>query len=265
YLCKRIEELHKKKSSGSLLPLKIFIFSQFEPIRKTITDRLNRYFGVPSIAEFWGRDKDLELKRFAESDRCFILIANREATDGLDLSFVSHIFLMDEIYDASVKTQVVARAYRMGAKQSVEVETLIAKGSVEETRFEQEKATEEVMKKVAVLRREGKKIGKEENDAMKNATLHSLLSRLEFINPATYATPPVEAAGGGAGGGGLTGVKRSLQVVQEEDEEDDDEEEEGEGGEEGMMPVESKKVRMAADGNGMSIDVGRAPEGGGLL
>ena len=44
---------------------------------------------------------------------------------GLDLSFVSWVFLMEPLQDGSLETQVVARAHRMGARHAVHVETLV--------------------------------------------------------------------------------------------------------------------------------------------
>jgi SNF2 family DNA or RNA helicase len=51
---------------------------------------------------------------------------------GLDLSFVTHILLMDTILDGSVLNQVVSRAYRMGTSQAVVVEQLVMSGTIEE-------------------------------------------------------------------------------------------------------------------------------------
>lgn len=52
---------------------------------------------------------------------------------GLDLSFVSHIFLLDPIWDKSLEDQVISRAHRLGAKQAIIVEKFIARGTVEQT------------------------------------------------------------------------------------------------------------------------------------
>jgi hypothetical protein len=51
---------------------------------------------------------------------------------------------MEKVWDKSLEQQAVARAWRMGAKGSVEVETLVAKTSVEESmnRLEQLGSTE---------------------------------------------------------------------------------------------------------------------------
>lgn len=44
---------------------------------------------------------------------------------GLDLSFVSWLFLMEPLPDRSLEEQVVARAHRMGALRPILVETLV--------------------------------------------------------------------------------------------------------------------------------------------
>lgn len=59
-------------------------------------------------------------------------IIYRDGSHGLDLSYVTHIFLMDTVLDNSLLQQVVSRAYRMGCRQSVIVNQLIMKGTIEE-------------------------------------------------------------------------------------------------------------------------------------
>lgn len=46
---------------------------------------------------------------------------------GLDLSFVSWVFMLEPIEDDSLHQQVVSRAHRMGARQAVHLETLVMK------------------------------------------------------------------------------------------------------------------------------------------
>ena len=45
---------------------------------------------------------------------------------------VTHIFLADQCWDLSVEQQVISRAFRMGATESVHVEQLLMSGTVEE-------------------------------------------------------------------------------------------------------------------------------------
>ncbi|CAM9740993.1 unnamed protein product, partial [Ectocarpus sp. 12 AP-2014] len=73
-----------------------------------------------------------ELERFRTDPECFVLLLGKRGAHGLDLSFVTHMFLMDQIWDRSLETQVVARANRMGAKGSVSVVQLIMKDTMEQ-------------------------------------------------------------------------------------------------------------------------------------
>lgn len=56
-----------------------------------------------------------------------VLVMDETGSVGLDLSFVSWVFLMEPLADASLQAQVTARAHRMGASQAVHVETLVMK------------------------------------------------------------------------------------------------------------------------------------------
>ena len=58
-----------------------------------------------------------------------VLLMDETGSVGLDLSFVSWVFLMEPLADASLQAQVTARAHRMGASQAVHVETLVMKAS----------------------------------------------------------------------------------------------------------------------------------------
>ncbi|PKI66572.1 hypothetical protein CRG98_013056 [Punica granatum] len=55
---------------------------------------------------------------------------------GLDLSFVSHVFLMEPIWDKSMEEQVISRAHRMGAARPIHVETLAMRGTIEQQMLE---------------------------------------------------------------------------------------------------------------------------------
>jgi hypothetical protein len=111
--------------------LKVIIFSQFRKILNLIGHRLIRRYGSGSVAEFWGSYRTQELTKFQMSSDCFCMLLSKDGSEGLDLSYVTHIFFLEEILDKSLQDQVVARAWRMGANGLVEVETLLAKGSVE--------------------------------------------------------------------------------------------------------------------------------------
>jgi len=119
-------------------PVKVIIFSQFRLILNLIGHRLLRRFGAGAVAEYWGKYRRQELTKFQSSRDCFCMLLSKDGSEGLDLSFVTHIFFLEEIWDKSLENQTVARAWRMGAKGQVEVATLVAKNSVEEMMAEHE-------------------------------------------------------------------------------------------------------------------------------
>ena len=53
-----------------------------------------------------------------------VLCLTRQASHGLDLSYLTHIALLEPIRDSALLEQVVSRAHRVGAAQSVRVMTL---------------------------------------------------------------------------------------------------------------------------------------------
>ncbi|KAH8053262.1 hypothetical protein JL720_14743 [Aureococcus anophagefferens] len=54
-----------------------------------------------------------------------VLCLTREASHGLDLSFLTHIFLLEPIRDSALLEQVISRAHRVGAVAPVLVHTLV--------------------------------------------------------------------------------------------------------------------------------------------
>ncbi len=78
-------------------PLKVIIFTQFQQVSNLVGDRLIRRFGRGCVAEYWGKTRNVELARFTKSSDCFCMLLNKDGSHGLNLSFVTHIFFLDEI------------------------------------------------------------------------------------------------------------------------------------------------------------------------
>lgn len=57
-----------------------------------------------------------------ESEEASVLLLAEDGSTGLDLSFATHIFLLDRIKDPALRNQIVSRAHRMGAQGPVKVE-----------------------------------------------------------------------------------------------------------------------------------------------
>lgn len=67
-------------------------------------------------------DKDSPVERIKEN--VCLLSLDAALSHGLDLSFVTHIFLLDPIDDAALLEQVTSRAHRLGATGPVIVNTV---------------------------------------------------------------------------------------------------------------------------------------------
>lgn len=118
---------------GKKRPLKAIVFSQFRKALNVVGDRLLKRFGTLCVAEYFGKYRTQELHKFSYEPDCFCMLLGKDGSEGLDLSFVTHIFFLDVALDKGLVDQAVARAWRMGSLGRVEVETLVAKNTVEET------------------------------------------------------------------------------------------------------------------------------------
>nr|CCA21274.1 Fbox protein putative [Albugo laibachii Nc14]CCA21648.1 Fbox protein putative [Albugo laibachii Nc14] len=137
----RIRELNSAKALDAGLGrdkpsilLKVIVFSQFKEhiwrIRVSCAQQ-----GIRCAAFITGlsaTERQRQLKLFRCDPTVQVLCLTDVGAHGLDLSFVSHIFFADEIWDKSLADQVISRAYRIGAKNAVVVEQLVMCGSLEE-------------------------------------------------------------------------------------------------------------------------------------
>jgi hypothetical protein len=183
-------------------PLKVIVFSQFRTVLNTVGDRMIRRFGNACVAEYWGKYRKQELHKFIYDNQCFCMLLGKDGSEGLDLSFVTNIIFLEQVWDKSLEQQVVARAWRMGAKGSVEVETLVAKNSVEQLmarlEVDLQRGTEQNLVEMQGMQ-SSTEAGK--GSEYQRAKLQFLLKNLKLIT--NSATNPLAA--------GLGDQKRSLQ------------------------------------------------------
>ncbi|DBA80065.1 TPA: hypothetical protein ACH3X2_007554 [Trebouxia sp. C0005] len=113
---------------------KAIVFSQFWMHIQLISSHL-RAHRVPLAVlkqDMSPKDKAAAVATFQHEAGVGVLLMDETGSVGLDLSFVSWVFLMEPLADASLQAQVTARAHRMGAAQAVHVETLVMRGTAEE-------------------------------------------------------------------------------------------------------------------------------------
>ena len=65
---------------------------------------------------------DVEMR--TQEEDTFILLLDASLHHGLDLSFVTHMFLLEPIDDAALLEQVTSRAHRLGATGPVTIDTI---------------------------------------------------------------------------------------------------------------------------------------------
>jgi len=65
-----------------------------------------------------------------------VLLLHHDGRHGLDLPFVTHIFLLRTIWEAGYEKQVVSRACRLGCEGPVIVDQVLARGTAEEVLFD---------------------------------------------------------------------------------------------------------------------------------
>ncbi|XP_065868181.1 F-box protein At3g54460 [Euphorbia lathyris] len=119
-------------------PEKVLIFSQFLEHLHVVEQQLT-VAGI-NIAGYYSpmhsANKMKSLTTFQYDSTCMALLMDGSAALGLDLSFVTHVFLMEPIWDRSMEEQVISRAHRMGATRPIQVETLAMRGTIEERMLE---------------------------------------------------------------------------------------------------------------------------------
>ena len=111
---------------------KVIVFSQYYQHLLAIEQALERNNIMK--AQVYGSNmaaKVNEIQKFRTNPHVSVLLMDVNGAVGLDLYFVSQLFLMDPVIDKSLEEQIIARAWRMGAKTDVNVYRLAMKDSVE--------------------------------------------------------------------------------------------------------------------------------------
>ncbi|KAJ8423789.1 hypothetical protein Cgig2_023111 [Carnegiea gigantea] len=134
------EELCARQNNGSseTPAQKVLIFSQFLEHIHVIEQQLAiagiKFTGMYSPMNASSKKKSLA--NFQHDPAFMVLVMDGTAALGLDLSFVTYVFLMEPIWDRSMEEQVISRAHRMGAVRPIHVETLAMRGTIEEQMLE---------------------------------------------------------------------------------------------------------------------------------
>lgn len=95
--------------SAGRRPLKAIIFSQFRSVLNHVGDRLLKRFGAGCVAEYWGRFRQQEIQKFTTDPNCFCMLLGKDGSEGLDLSFVTNIFFLEQVWDKSLQVRMTGQ------------------------------------------------------------------------------------------------------------------------------------------------------------
>jgi SNF2 family DNA or RNA helicase len=112
---------------------KAIIFSQWEQITELYKDALKEYNPIYITGKISPEDRQKEVERFQTDDSCKLAIGTIGAMGtGLTLNKASYVFFVDKKWNSGDNAQAEDRAHRIGTAGTVNIISLVAKGSVDE-------------------------------------------------------------------------------------------------------------------------------------
>lgn len=112
---------------------KAIIFSQWEQITEVYREALAGYNPIYITGKVSPEDRQKEVERFQNDPNCKLAIGTIGAMGtGLTLNKASYVFFIDKTWNSGDNAQAEDRAHRIGTAGTVNVISLVAKGSVDE-------------------------------------------------------------------------------------------------------------------------------------
>jgi superfamily II DNA or RNA helicase len=112
---------------------KALVFSQFPSVLKLLRPELVRLGVASEYIDGSTKDRETPVRRFQEDPNVSILLASlMVGGHGLNLTAADYVFILDPWWNPAVEAQAVARAHRIGRKDSVVALRLVSRGTVEE-------------------------------------------------------------------------------------------------------------------------------------
>jgi SNF2 family DNA or RNA helicase len=112
---------------------KAIIFSQWESITDVYLDALKEYNPIYITGKVSPEERQKEVDRFQNDPSCKLAIGTIGAMGtGLTLNKASYVFFVDKAWNSGDNAQAEDRAHRIGTAGTVNIISLVAKGSVDE-------------------------------------------------------------------------------------------------------------------------------------
>lgn len=112
---------------------KAIIFSQWESITSVYLEALRAYNPIYITGKVTPEERQKEVDRFQTDPECKLAIGTIGAMGtGLTLNKASYVFFVDKLWNSGENAQAEDRAHRIGTAGTVNVISMVAKGSVDE-------------------------------------------------------------------------------------------------------------------------------------
>lgn len=112
---------------------KAIIFSQWESVTAVYKEALKEYNPIYITGGVSPEERQKEVERFQTDPECKIAIGTIGAMGtGLTLNKASYVFFIDKTWNSGDNEQAEDRAHRIGTTGTVNIISLVAKGSVDE-------------------------------------------------------------------------------------------------------------------------------------
>ena len=112
---------------------KAIIFSQWEQVASLYNEALQEYNPVYIVGRVSPEDRQKAVERFQKDPNCKLAIGTIGAMGtGLTLNKASYVFFVDKSWNSGDNGQAEDRAHRIGTAGTVNIISLVAKGSIDE-------------------------------------------------------------------------------------------------------------------------------------
>ena len=112
---------------------KAIIFSQWEQVASLYNEALQEYNPVYIVGRVSPEDRQKAVERFQKDPNCKLAIGTIGAMGtGLTLNKASYVFFIDKLWNSGENAQAEDRAHRIGTTGTVNIISMVAKGSVDE-------------------------------------------------------------------------------------------------------------------------------------
>lgn len=112
---------------------KAIIFSQWSEMTAVVKERLAKYNPAYITGETKAEERMIEVNRFQNDDNCKVIVGTIGAMGtGLTLTAAQNVIFLDSPWNRALKDQAEDRAHRIGTAGTVNIITIVCKGTIDE-------------------------------------------------------------------------------------------------------------------------------------